>query len=45
MKEGKNIPLLCDLLLEEYDVDMESALCDVRAMNESMCTLGTVKTE
>ena len=37
MGEGKTEQELCDLLRQEYDVDRETALADVREMVNDMC--------
>ena len=43
MDEGKTLSQLCDLLLEEYDVDRETALSDVQEMIDSMYQMEIVK--
>lgn len=43
MDGGKTVSQLCDLLLEEYDVDRETALLDVTEMMDCMCQAGMVK--
>ena len=43
MDEGKTIRELCELLLQEYDVDLETALCDVKEMVDSMYEAEMVK--
>lgn len=42
MKGGKTVQELCDLLCQEYDVDRETALADVREMAQGMCEMGIV---
>ena len=43
MDEGKTVSQLCDLLLEEYEVDRETALSDVNEMVDSMCQMEIIK--
>lgn len=43
MDGEKTVAQLCDLLLEEYDVDRETALSDVNEMVEDMYLAGMVK--
>lgn len=45
MDVGKTISQLCDLLLEEYEVDRETALLDVQEMIDSMCQQEIIKKE
>ena len=45
MNVGRTISQLCDLLLEEYEVDRETALLDVQEMIDSMCQQEIVKKE
>ena len=45
MDVGRTISQLCDLLLEEYEVDRETALFDVQEMIDSMCQQEIVKKE
>ena len=42
MDEGKTLIELCELLLEEYDIDKETALADVKEMVDSMCEVETI---
>ena len=44
MDDGKTISQLCELLLEEYDVDKETALYDVEEVVNSMCEMEIIKT-
>ena len=39
---GKTVSQLCDLLLEEYDVDIETALSDVNEMIDGMYQAGAL---
>lgn len=43
MKEGKTIPQLCELLLNEYEVDEETAQRDISEMIDSMTELNIIK--
>lgn len=43
MNEGKTVSQLCEMLLEEYDVDRETALSDVNEMVDSMCEMKILK--
>ena len=43
MEGGKTLSQLCDLLLEEYEVDRETALSDVQGMIDSMRQMEIVK--
>ena len=45
MDVGRTISQLCDLLLEEYEVDRETALFGVQEMIDSMCQQEIVKKE
>lgn len=43
MDEGKTVSQLCELLLEEYEVDRATALSDVNEMIDSMCEMEILK--
>ena len=43
MEGGKTLSQLCDLLLEEYEVDRETVLSDVQEMIDSMRQMEIVK--
>ena len=42
MNEGKTIIELCELLLEEYEIDRETALSDVKELVDSMCEVAAI---
>ena len=43
MDEGKSMSQLCDLLLEEYEVDRDTALSDISEMIDGMLKTKAVK--
>ena len=45
MDEGKTISQLCELLLEEYEVDRETVLSDVNEMVNNMYALNIIEIE
>ena len=45
MDQGKTISQLCELLLEEYEVDRETALSDVNEMVDNMYALNIIEIE
>lgn len=44
MEEGKTLSQLCELVLEEYDVDKDTALTDVKELIRNMCGLEIIRT-
>ena len=45
MDQGKTISQLCELLLEEYEVDRETVLSDVNEMVNNMYALNIIEIE